>query len=323
MKPIILLTIILLFFGCNAPENQSPRLNTGGGVSGNTKDLDKNLTKKEKEYKKLKEEVSEKEDDLADAEDDLDDVNDELEKVNEKLKTSRLTAEEREDLEEQKRDLESEKRTLQTSIASLRADITRLTGERDTARREKEQAERARDTAQTERDCWKKTEVSFCSRNEGFKTKVLSQIDGVTNCNNVNYCHLESLTTLDLSGTYDPSNDTCSDHAFAISKRDFAGFINLIELNLSKLCLSSGLPVGVFANLPKIQRINLQDTDINQLPSNFFTSGNIGTLVDGGVTVTDFVYCHDPEPIFKSKLGPASDLYPSTAGTKATYCYTE
>ena len=89
----------------------------------------------------------------------------------------------------------------------------------------------------------------------------------------------------------------------------------------------------VFANLSKIQRINLQDTDIDKLPSNFFTSGNIGTLVDGGVEVTGFIYCNDPPPDFKSKLGPSQEITPhddrgytqlfGLPAMKRDYCYTE
>ena len=100
------------------------------------------------------------------------------------------------------------------------------------------------------------------------------------------------------------------------NKNDFKGLDNLVTLDLSGNCIGArnGARIdltdkaneGFFAHLPKIQRIDLTNTGVNKLPRDFFTAGNLRTLINEGVTVSRFIYCGEPESPYKSKLKASS-----------------
>ncbi len=295
-------------------------------------------TKTDKEYKRLKDKVHNKENELEEAEDELDEVEDELEEVEDeleeiekKLKNNQdLTTAERKKLEEQKRTLESQKSTLENRITSLTGDITRLRGERDRALQERDEARRQKTTAETERDCWKKTTGNFCHRHSKVVARIIAKIPK-TDCAEVNYCDLETITNLDLSGSYDPGDHKCSDYQFSVQPSDFLGLTKLETLDLSGNCINTMMPFtassGFFRELDSIRQINLQDTDVYKLSKNFF-NGILDTLEDGKVLVTDFTYCSSPESPYKSKLGEREGTNENFVGNsrlpanrQAEFCY--
>ena len=182
-----------------------------------------------------------------------------------------------------------------------------------------------------ERACWKKTRDDFCDRAPKLKTAVLKKFDDISDCSDINYCHLESITSLNLSGDFEPTDDDCDSHELILSPSDFVGFTGLETLDLSGQCLK-GLKSytgseGFFSELDSIERINLSDSDVFKLSSDFF-NGVMDTLDDGGVVVTDFIYCSSPESPFKSKLGVTEGTNADFSGTGAysnidttEYCY--
>ena len=186
-----------------------------------------------------------------------------------------------------------------------------------------------------EKDCWRKTRFSVCDRLTKVKDKIIEQIEDVTDCREVNYCDLAKIETLDLSGSYDPGgSDPCNSHELNIQERDFEGLTGLTSLDLSGNCLRhlerknyANSANGFFKHLSSIETINLQDSDVGKLSKNFF-NGVLDTLDDGGLSVTDFIYCSNPESPWKRKLGGTEGRNSDFAGTSAypsynpnDYCY--
>lgn len=341
MKQIIFFLIITISFsGCNrklpnTQENKQTKTDEDTDDDGDTDE--------DKKVKKLKDRVYNKENELEEAEDELNDVEDKLEDIKEKLRTNtQLSTEQRERLQREKTALEAQKSTLQNSInslnsqiATLRTDLATAESERDTARRERDTARSERDTARTERECWKKTTGDFCTRTSKVVARIIARPEITkTDCAEVNYCDLEKITTLDLSGSYDPSSDSCSAHQLSIQPSDFFGLTKLETLNLSGNCLNTVMGFtassGFFRGLDSIRRIDLQETGVYKLSDNFF-NGILDTLEDGKVLVTDFTYCSSPESSYKSKLGEreganenfvGTAVYSRTPNFDATqYCY--
>ena len=203
--------------------------------------------------------------------------------------------------------------------------------QRNIAREQRRTAEGERDTARNERNCWKKTKIRVCGRT--IETNLVSAVSGKSDCEEINYCDLESITSLDLSGSYDPSDQShsCSGaYKLNIQERDFAGLTGLTSLDLSGKCLRhlrsktyADSADGFFKYLDSINTIDLSDTDIDKLSKNFF-NGVLDTLTNGGVAVTGFIYCGNPEAPFKDKLG--SDKTGTTDHSyrrtdMSSYCY--
>lgn len=316
--------------------------------------IKKRIDDKEDDLDDLNDEIDEKKRQLADILERLDD--DSLspeERARLEAEAQRLR-DQVADLESDKTDLENQINTLQTQKTQAEADrdqaLADLDGmrqarddlqeelrraiaqrntardERDTARNERDTANRKRRTAEEERECWKRTRFNFCDRRVKLKDKIIGQVSGVSECENINICHLEDITTLDLSDNYDPANN-CNPHKVDLRPSDFEGLKNLETLNLFGICLQhfeSFTDGGFFKNLNSIREINLQDTGVGRLASNFFEDVT-DTLADGGVRVTDFIYCSNQEPPYKDKLfmgdgdvTPTSD-YPGM--DTAPYCY--
>ena len=193
--------------------------------------------------------------------------------------------------------------------------------QRDIAREQRRTAEGERNTARNERNCWKKTKIRVCGRT--IETNLVSAVSGKSDCEEINYCDLESITSLDLSGSYE-EGDTCSSpHTLNIQENDFAGLTGLTSLDLSGNCLShlesktyADSADGFFKYLDSINTINLSDTNIGKLSKNFF-NGVLDTLDDGGVTFTFIIYCSSPESPWKSKLGGTEGKTGAFAGTSA------
>ena len=383
MKQILIL-ISFFFIGCGGVATGKL---ASTGSPGNIKDLESNLSEKEKEYKKIKDKVSDKEDDLEEAEDDLEEAEDDLAKakkdldnINNQLRDNRLTTAERDRLNRAKAEAERAKtaaeterdqaqtalRTAQTALRTAQTDLRtaqtdlrtaqenlrdaeRAKREAERAKREAERAKRdaeaGRTDAEAERDCWKRTTTSFCSRTEDFKNRFFAKKDDhtpavtVTNCNDVNICLLENITVLDLSGSYDPDGDSsetaCKNNGLEFDKNDFIGFKKVTELRLNKNCLRcvsgwDSCPTtnlhdknneGIFTSLIKIQKIKLHDTSVIYLPRNFFTSGNIDTLIEGGVTVTSFIYCNENTVRYIAKLGTDKTAHDSYRTPLSGACF--
>ena len=72
-----------------------------------------------------------------------------------------------------------------------------------------------------------------------IETNLVSAVSGKSDCEEINYCDLESITSLDLSGSYDPSDrrHNCNSYKLNIQERDFAGLTGLTSLDLSGKCL--------------------------------------------------------------------------------------
>ena len=334
MKQIIFFLIIVFSFSCCNKTPVDTRPTTQADTDEDKDDDDDGDTDEDKEVKKLKDRVQSKKDELEDAEDELSDVEDELEEIEDQLrKNKNLSAADRKRLEDQKKALESQKNTLETQITSLNSQITSLTTDLATARTERDTARSERDTARTERECWKKTKSEVCPRTSKVVARIMASLTK-TDCADVNYCDLETITTLDLSGSYDPSSDSCSAHQLSIQPSDFLGLTKLETLNLSGTCLNTVMGFtassGFFRGLDSIRRIDLQETGVYKLSDNFF-NGILDTLEDGKVLVTDFTYCSSPESSYKSKLGEREGANENFVGTAAysrtpnfdasQYCY--
>ena len=211
------------------------------------------------------------------------------------------------DLEAVKEARDDLQRQLDEALSGKRSAENRASRERDRANRERDRANRAE-------DCWK---TNICGRSRDIKNAILKK-QGETDCEKVKVCELWGITSLDLSGSYSygdtgaPKNSPhCGNNTLVFNKEDFRDFKNLENLNLSGVCLfkkreGAGVELktkaGIFEYLLKIRRIDLRQTGVGSLPSNFFTDNNLRTLEDGGVKVTNFVYCGEPEPPFKRKL---------------------
>ena len=158
----------------------------------------------------------------------------------------------------------------------------------------------------------------FCDRTAKIRDAILRQLSGVA-CEAVSQANLNTITSLDLSGSYTLSmggEAPCTSNSFSFNKNDFKGLDNLVDLDLSGNCigtrdgeaidLTAPANKQMFSYLPKIRRIDLTNTAVNKLPRDFFTAGNLRTLDDEGVTVSSFVYCGEPESPYKSKLKASS-----------------
>ena len=279
-----------------------------GGVQG-IATLEVALKKSKQKVSDLQDDLEDAEDDLEDAEDDLEDKKRELREVNARLSDPDLTAEERQRLEREAEDLQNNIDTLTQQVSDKQADIDRLTQQVSDKEDEITQLNTAKAELESERDCWKKTKLSLCDRAQAVQDKVLESVSEISDCNDIHYCHLENITTLDLSGIdgyFNPSDGDCNSHLLSLKPSDFYGLTGLENLDLSGNCLK-GLSTyedstGFFSTLNSLKRVNISDSEIDKLSKGFF-NGVIDTLDDGGVGISDFIYCADPVVPYLSKLG--------------------
>ena len=367
LMQIIILLSFILFVGCDLNESlihsigdKAKEVIDQAKSQGGSKGIDT----LNKELKKLKDKLADREDDLEDLEDDLEDKEEDIDKkakelnkiknrlaeVEAELENPDLTAEQRRALEEQRDDLIEDKTALESKIRALeeqRDDLEEqrddLEEQRDDLIEDKTALELAKRQAESERDCWKRTldlKVRICDRNTKVKKALVSAVNNINSaindCADVHICHLEGITSLDLSGTWieGDQNHPCSDHSLGTLKpSDFEGLTYLERLTFQQSCLiNSGLMAytaseGFFSGLDRIKRINFQTTGIFKLSANFF-NGVLDTLEDGQVYVNGFIYCSSPLATFKSKLGVNEGEYGDFTGTAshsgintATYCY--
>ena len=365
MKIILL---FLFFISCNLNESLVDSIGEtaksviekakeqGGSTGVST--LNKEIDKLEDEIADLKKKRSALEDKIDDKEDDLEEIEDELEEIKERLENDReLDPAERERLENERDRLQTRRDDLTREITTLReqittaenaktqaentlrdvrqakerleADLRTRTTERDRARTERDTANREKTRVETERDCWKKTKGDFCTRNQKLKTVVIAQVAGISACEDINYCHLEDITRLDLSGSFDRQSACNSNPEYnrltTLQPSDFIGFTKLEFLNLSGNCLKElEQSPPLFKHLTKIKEINLQDTNIIRLSKNFFTSDNIDTLEDGKVWVNWFLYCTGTGTPYKDKLSSEAKAYHTREdpnNPESYYCY--
>ena len=345
MKTILLFISFLVFISCNPNESAVDSIGetaTEGLSALNKKigELEDKLSDKKKAYKRLQYEIEDNEDDLEETQDELEDIETQL--------SQRLTPAKRKELEDRKAELERKKIDLEGTISSLETQKTNLEGtissletqktnllaaiERESRRANRERS-RAED-AETERECWKKTKDDFCDRNEKLRTVVIALVDGISDCDDINYCHLEDITELDLTGTFDasssdPALNRCANHnqLNSLNKKDFLGFTKLERLTLKANCLTTiANSPGIFEYLISIKDINLQDAGVSNLPKSFFTTGNIASLENGKVWVNaGFLYCSGSQTPYKDKLSSEAKAYHhrrhSSYGPEANYCY--
>ena len=238
----------------------------------------------------------------------------------EQLETERDQAKAERD--QAKTDLEAVKQ----AKADLQRELERVKAERDRARRERDDAERKvgdatgrLSKAERERKCWRDTRFDFCGRSLKLKQAVLDQISGVSDCSNIHICHLESITSLDLSGSYDPASGDCDNHKAVFTEKDFKGFRDLESLDFSGTCVKGFEEytgsAGFFNGLNDLHTIDLEDTDVEKLSADFFN----GLPALQNIIVTDFVYCSNEEPPYKDKLKHPGNFYPD--GGVPGYCY--
>ena len=171
-----------------------------------------------------------------------------------------------------------------------------------------------------ERDCWKKTRLRVCDRSVGMRDALVEAVFGDdcdtaeynTCCDSINYCDLEEITSLDLSGDSDPTEVgyQCIDHEIRLVEQDFEGLTKLTFLDLSGNCLrylesktyGSGAD-GFFRHLDSIERINLQDTYLRKISQSFF-KGVLDTLDDRGVIFNNgFIYCGTAPRAYRDIFG--------------------
>ena len=352
MKAILFFISFLFFISCESNESAIGSIGetakevidkakaTGGaeGLSSLNKKIDEledKLSDKKKAYKRLQYEIEDNEDDLKETNDELEDIATQL--------SQRLTPEKRKELEDRKAFLErkktqlegtisslnTQKATLESDLATARSDLQAMTNARDNLQTQLDDRTTERNTARTERDCWKKTKDDFCARNQKLKTVVIAQVAGISACEDINYCHLEDITRLDLSGSFDRQSACNSNPEYnrltTLQPSDFIGFTKLEFLNLSGNCLKElEQSPPLFKHLTKIKEINLQDTNIIRLSKNFFTSDNIDTLEDGKVWVNWFLYCTGTGTPYKDKLSSEAKAYHTREdpnNPESYYCY--
>ena len=321
------------------------------------KDLKDKVTDKEDDLSDAEKDLEEAEEDLEEAKDNLEEINAQLRnsrltaEQRAQLLRDKATAEQAKTRAETAlQEAEQAKARAETALQEARtAHAQALERERrehaQALERERTAKETALREANTERDCWKRTTTSFCARTDSFKTRFFANKDDHTpaitaeNCNDVNICDLEDITVLDLSGSYDPDSDSsktaCNNNGLEFNKNDFIGFTKVTELKLNKNCLSCGsgwdsclttnLPdktnEGIFSHLSEIRKIKLHDTSVVHLPRNFFTSGNITKLINGGVTVTGFIYCNEATVKYIDKLGSDKTAHDSYRPALSSACY--
>ena len=101
-----------------------------------------------------------------------------------------------------------------------------------------------------------------CQRTEAVQAAILAKIDrlDVEDCAEVTITHLNNITgTLDLG----------SKGLSILKKNDFAGLVNLQRLRLDDNDLDS-LPAGIFDGLAALEWLLLGDNDLSSLPENIF-----------------------------------------------------
>ena len=327
-------------------------------------DLEEKIDKKESEYRRLKNRIDDKEEELDEKQDELDGVEKRLREIEERLKAGGLTPEEiqvlkdeRDRLQGDKTTLEQEKQRLQDQINGLNTDKEQLEAERDQAKadleavkearddlqrqldealrgkrsaenradRERDRADRERDRANRAESCYTK---NICGRGRKIEGAILSA-KGETDCREVNICDLWGITRLEIRGSN--NNKNCSNKdTLGFVESDFSELKNLRELDLSGNCLKYLQDRSSFDFFipDTIKRIDLTNTGVRKLPQNFrFPPG----IVDGGVTVTEFIYCANVS--YKRKLTASSGSWvwphnhnfqgrvPTEEVMREEYCY--
>ena len=221
-----------------------------------------------------------------------------------------LTAK-KDDLQKQINDLKKEKARLENDRDQAEDDLQAIKDERDDLQeliKEKEKRERLQREAK-EKSCKEGTDrgiISVCSRTEKVKNAIESAVG--KSCSDMTICDLkEEVTSLDLSVI--PDTQCNADTPLPFKMTDFHYLHSLEELDLSGNCLKQledSASAGFFDSLSSIKSIDLSNTGVRRLPGNFFNESVINTLEDGGVTVTEFIYCGNPEASFKDKLASSS-----------------
>ena len=133
--------------------------------------------------------------------------------------------------------------------------------------------------------------VDVCDRTEVVKNAIVAAVAAVSACEDLSVAHLNSITSLFLSGgpslqeddfadlDYLESLDLTSASLSGLPANIFAGLARLETLTLTSASLS-GLPANIFAGLARLENLYLGDNSLSNLPANIFDGlSNLEVLI--------------------------------------------